>query len=109
MYDYRCKVLRVIDGDTVEADIDLGFDCHYISSVRLQGINAPEITGANKQAGLDAKVALENFLAPGNVIIMTTLRKDKDKFGRVLGVFMVNGVNVNQQMIDGGHSVAYMT
>lgn len=109
MYDYRCTILRVIDGDTVEVQIDLGFDMSFKSSVRLKGINAPELTGATKPAGLTAKSYLMGLLPiMGPVTIHTDYHRERDKYGRVLGTFWVNGININQAMLDAGHAVPYM-
>lgn len=107
MYDYKCAVIRVVDGDTVEINIDLGFDVWYRSPARLMGINAPEMHGATKVAGTASKIHLESLLASGNVTVLTHGR-DKDKYGRVLCTFMVNGNNVNQTMVTEGFAVPYM-
>ena len=108
MVEYRCTVERCLDGDTVEAVIDLGFDCWYKSPVRLKGINAPELKGATYAAGERARDFLAGELAKGPVVIRTELRRDKDKYGRVLGTFLVQGVDVNQAMIAAGHAVPYL-
>jgi micrococcal nuclease len=97
MYEYRCTVERCLDGDTVDAVIDLGFDCWYKSPVRLKGINAPELRGATREAAEQARRFLEGELSKGPIVILTELRKDKDKYGRVLGTLLVNGVNVNRR------------
>ena len=108
MYDYRCEVLRVIDGDTVELNIDLGFSCWYRSSARLKGINAPELTAPTKEAGVTSRAALINELAKGPVIAITELNKEKDKYGRCLVRLFCLGKDVNQAMLDGGFAVPYM-
>lgn len=109
MFEYHCIIQRVIDGDTVEAEIDLGFDCFYKSPVRLKGINAPELKGRTTTVGRLAKDYLFELLHSGPVTVTTELRKDKDKYGRVLGTFYANGRNINQEMIDAGHAVSYMS
>ena len=109
MYEYRCTILRVIDRDTVEVQIDLGFDLSFKSPVRLKGLNAPEATGETKAAGLTAKSYLSGLLPiAGQITIHTDYRRERDKYGRVLGTFWVNGININQAMIDAGHAVPYM-
>ena len=109
MYQYGCSILRVIDGDTVEVQIDLGFDLSFKSSVRLKGINAPELSGVTKAAGLTAKSYLSGLLPiGGQVTVHTDYHRERDKYGRVLGTFWVNGINVNQAMLDAGHAVPYM-
>jgi micrococcal nuclease len=102
MWEYNAKVLRVIDGDTIEADIDLGFNLHFIAKVRLAGINAPELRTLEGPA---SKARLTELLvAP--LIIRTTLNKEFEKYGRVLGVLYGAGsLNVNQQMVSEGFAV----
>jgi len=109
MYTYNCMIIRVIDGDTVEALIDLGFNCHYRSPVRLKGINSPEMHGTTREAGIKAREKLTTLLAYPPIQITTEFSKDKDKYGRVLGTFInYENLNVNQAMIESGHAVAYM-
>jgi micrococcal nuclease len=110
MYTYRVtKVNRVVDGDTVDITIDLGFDIHYKARVRMYGINAPESRTRDleeKKRGLAAKDRLVELLAVGDVTIKTS--KDKTgKFGRLLGELFVAGVNINEQLIEEGHGVPY--
>lgn len=102
MYTYAAKVLRVLDGDTIEADIDLGFDMHYIAKVRLAGINAPEM---KTPQGAPAKAHLANLLTNQNLVITTKINKEFEKYGRVLGEITINGVSINQQMITEGFAV----
>ena len=109
MYEYNCEVKRVVDGDTVDVVIDLGFDIHYASRVRLYGIDTPESRTRNKDEkarGLMSKQYLIDELAKGQVVIKT--RKDKKgKFGRVLGEMYVGDKNINLMMIDDCHAVKY--
>lgn len=103
MWEYNAKVLRVIDGDTIEADIDLGFNMHYIAKIRLAGINAPEM---RTPQGPPAKTRLTEILTDYPALVITTvLNKEFEKYGRVLGTIITNGVNVNQQMITEGFAV----
>jgi micrococcal nuclease len=100
MYEYRCTVLRVLDGDTAEVDIDLGFRLHYRHVVRLCGINAPEL---RTRQGPAAKARLEALLMhQPRVRVRTTLPKEFEKYGRILGTFIVNGVEVNAAMVADG-------
>ena len=108
MYDYRCEVLRVIDGDTIELNIDLGFSCWYRGVARLKGINAPELSGASRPQGEISKAALIALLAVGPVIAITELKKEKDKYGRCLVRLFCAGVDVNEAMVAGGFAVPYM-
>lgn len=112
MYEYRATITRVIDGDTVEAHVDLGFAVSVVERFRLYGINAPEVKGASREDGLAATECLKTLIAKhtensGALTIQT--RKDKqEKYGRYLAVLMANGLNLNQGMVNAGHAVPYM-
>ena len=110
MYEYKCEITRVVDGDTVDAEIDLGFDIVYKSRVRLYGIDTPESRTSNKdekaRGKLAAKFLSDNILHADNIVIQTKLDKN-GKFGRVLGVIVADGVDLNQALIDNYHAVPY--
>ncbi|WP_090881172.1 thermonuclease family protein [Bauldia litoralis] len=111
-YLYRAEVVRIVDGDTIDVDIDLGF---YIwirnQRIRLFDIDAPEVNGATKAAGVAASEYLEKLLDGKTVIIRTVKGKDgadrDDSFGRWLGTIYLDGLDVNQEMIRAGHAVPY--
>ena len=109
MYEYNCKVKRVVDGDTVDVVIDLGFDIHFATRVRLYGIDTPESRTRDKDEkarGFISKDFLKSWLDKGGVVIRT--RKDKKgKFGRVLGEMVVDNININELMIEEHHAVKY--
>ena len=114
MYYYAVDILRVVDGDTVDVRLDLGFNVWHKCRVRMVGINAPESRTRDKvekAKGLAAKEFLKEILEnPENNIQMQS--EGKGKYGRVLGVFFWdqgkrNPTNVNQLMIKKGHAVAY--
>ena len=111
MYEYSCKVDRVVDGDTIDVVLDLGFDILYRSRVRLYGIDTPESRTRDKDEKVRGKLAgafLQVAVDNGNkVIIQTKLKDSKGKFGRVLGDVIVDGVNINQAMIGDNLAVAY--
>ena len=114
MWTYRCKLKKVIDGDTVDVDIDLGFGIWQMNErVRIMGIDTPESRTKNKiekKFGLAAKARLKSLLGPKPVLQTTISKKGEDmkgKFGRVLGDFIVNGKQVSQIMCKEGHAVAY--
>tara|TARA_R110001606_G_scaffold216437_2_gene364370 strand:+ start:63 stop:485 length:423 start_codon:yes stop_codon:yes gene_type:complete len=111
MYEYSCTVNRVVDGDTIDVILDLGFDILYRSRVRLYGIDTPESRTRDKDEKVRGKLAsafLKEAVDNGSkVIIETKLKDSKGKFGRVLGNVMVDGVNINQKMIDNYLAVAY--
>jgi micrococcal nuclease len=115
MYEYRIKIVGVIDGDTVDVDIDLGFGVWLKKErVRLFGIDTPESRTTDKEEkkfGLLAKEYLKASLNKGTPILRT--RKDKTgKFGRILGELLYidnedSYVNINEKMIEEAHAVAY--
>ena len=115
MYEYKCKVLRVVDGDTVDVDIDLGFGIVLSDErVRIMGIDTPESRTKDKVEKLFGKASkhrLESLL--GEVAILKTqINKDgedmKGKFGRVLGDFVTeDGRMATEVMIEEGHCVPY--
>jgi micrococcal nuclease len=118
MYEYEAKIIKVVDGDTVDALIDLGFDTHVKKRIRLYGINAPESRTRDKEEkvrGLAAKDRLKEILKDNRNII--TLRSHGvGKFGRCLGELFIPGTEmfsyepqcVNRMLISEGHAVKYM-
>lgn len=107
MYVYRCEILRVVDGDTVDAEIDLGFSIVYRTRIRLLGINTPETKGATKAEGLRAKDTLAMWLASAKQIVVETALDKRGKFGRVLGTLYADEVNLNERLVDEGFAVPY--
>lgn len=105
MYEYQATILRVIDGDTVDAKVDLGFDIRFTMKLRLFGINAPEM---RTPAGPLAKQHLIELIGT-NPVMIQTLKDRKEKYGRYLATIVANGVNVNLQMVLDNHAIAYMT
>ena len=111
MYEYSCKVKRVVDGDTVDVVLDLGFDVSYSCRVRLYGIDTPESRTRNKDEKARGKMAtafLKESIEKGKqVVIQTKLKDSKGKYGRVLGEVIVDGKNINQTMVKSHLAVAY--
>ena len=111
MYEYACKVERVVDGDTVDVVLDLGFDILYKSRVRLYGIDTPESRTRDldeKARGKLATAFLKEAVDCGKqIVIQTKLKDSRGKFGRVLGEVIIDGVNINVKMVDENHAVAY--
>jgi|TARA_R100001163_G_C5020324_1_gene163313 micrococcal nuclease len=109
MHEYKCSLVKIVDGDTIDVCIDLGFKVTLSNErVRLQGINTPESRTKNKEEkvlGLAAKARLKELL-PKNFIVKT-YKDEKGKFGRVLGIPFVDGVDICQQLIDEGHAREY--
>jgi micrococcal nuclease len=104
MYDYPAAVLRVIDGDTVDLDIDLGLHVHVRTRIRLAGINAPETSTA---AGKAARDWLSAHLPVGTVVEVRTTLDRTEKYGRVLGLVLLGGVDVNAAVVATGHAVVW--
>lgn len=111
-YHYNAFVTRVVDGDTIHCDIDLGFGVVLKDQVfRFYGLNAPETKGATRQAGLDSKKFIENLLI-NKPIIVVSIKDKKEKFGRYLAKIYVqesNGyVDVNNLLIEKKLAVKFM-
>ena len=114
MYEYHVKkVLKVVDGDTIDVDIDLGFNVSYTQRVRLAGIDTPESRTKDlkeKALGLEVKDYLSKRLKDAKVVIIKTELPDStEKYGRILGWIYVDGENlsVNESMIKEGYAWTY--
>ena len=117
MYEYRCKVVKVIDGDTVDVDIDLGFDIMLRDErVRIMGIDTPESRTRDKvekKFGLASKARLKELIGgKSGPILKTQINKKgedmRGKFGRILGDFVTeDGRMVTDILVEEGHAVAY--
>ena len=110
MYEYNCKIVRVIDGDSIILDIDLGFS-HWIhgQSIRLYGVDCPECRSRDKEekaAGLAAKDFVKRLLHDGGTYTLTT--KEKGKFGRYLGtIYLTEETSINDALIKERLAVPY--
>ena len=116
MYEYKAKVIKVVDGDTVDVDIDLGFGVWLKDErVRIMGIDTPESRTRDKEEkkfGLAAKARLKELLGP-TPILKTQVGKGgedmKGKFGRILGDFLTkDGKKCGELLVKEGHAVKYM-
>ena len=110
MFEYKCKLVKVVDGDTVDVDIDLGFGVWLRKQrIRLYGIDTPESRTSDaeeKKYGLAAKQRMQEWLDGGNLKIVT--HKDaKGKYGRILGELYTFDTNVNDKMVEEYHAVGY--
>jgi micrococcal nuclease len=111
---YVKKVTKVVDGDTIDVDIDLGFDISFSSRVRLAGIDTPEsrtTDKAEKALGLEAKAYLKHEIeAAKSVVIKTEKMDSSEKYGRILGWVFLDGsdVSLNQKMIADGYAWGYL-
>jgi len=111
MFEYNCKVKKIVDGDTLDAYIDLGFDVWVTKRIRFMGIDTPEARTRDKvekRYGKGAKHRLAEMLKQ-NENVFTLKSHGTGKFGRVLGELFVDAFknSVNSQMITEGHAVAY--
>jgi len=110
MYEYNCKISRVVDGDTVDVDIDLGFGTWRCNErIRLYGVDTPECRtrdAQEKAAGFLAKEFVEDALHVGGTYKLQT--REKGKFGRFLGViYLTKGTSINDALISENLAVAY--
>ena len=118
MYNYNAKCVRVVDGDTIDAMIDLGFGVHVKKRIRLAGINAPESRTRNKvekKLGLAAKERLIELME-GAANVFELESKEIGKYGRVLGVIYINKLSgkdtitqacINEMLVSEGHATEY--
>ena len=111
MHEYKAKVVRVIDGDTIDVDIDLGFDVILSKQrIRLYGIDTPESRTRDKEEKFYGKISaqfLKDRCKKGSYITVRTHLDKKGKFGRILGELIVNDINLNKQMIEEYLAVEY--
>ena len=110
MYEYECTIRRVVDGDTIDVDVDLGFGTWRCSErIRLYGVDTPECRtrdAEEKAAGLLAKKFVEDALHVGGTYMLQT--KEKGKFGRFLGVIFIQGsASINAALISENLAVPY--
>jgi micrococcal nuclease len=115
MYEYFVKeVTKVVDGDTIDVIIDLGFDIMFASRVRLAGIDTPESRTTDKREkalGLESKKYLADRLKDAkNIVIKTEKMDSSEKYGRILGWLYVNGDgnSLNVEMIEKGYAWGYL-
>jgi micrococcal nuclease len=115
MYEYHVKkVTNVVDGDTIDVEIDLGFNISFSSRVRLAGIDTPESRTTNKAEkvlGLEAKEYVKSKIKDAKEVVIKTEKIDSsEKYGRILGWLFLDGskVSVNEQMIADGYAWGYL-
>jgi micrococcal nuclease len=112
MYEYNCKVVRIIDGDTVDVDIDLGFDVWLMKQrIRLFGVDTPESRTRDmveKKFGIMAKNFVKGRLPVASMqVLRTRLDDSRGKFGRILGEFVMEDTTLNQLLIISNNGVPY--
>ena len=115
MFEYRVKqVTKVVDGDTIDVDIDLGFSISYSQRLRLAGIDTPESRTSDKfekTLGIESKDYLKHKLKDAKEVVVRTEKPDSsEKYGRILGWVYVDGntKSLNEQMVEDGYAWEYM-
>lgn len=115
MFEYYVKkVTKVVDGDTIDVDIDLGFDISFSSRVRLAGIDTPESRTTDKMEkalGLEAKAYIKHEIEAAKTVVIKTEKMDSsEKYGRILGwVYLDDAkVSLNEKMIQDGYAWGYL-
>ena len=105
MYEYAARLLKVVDGDTVDVVTDLGFHIHITQRVRLLGINCPEHGTPN---GDDATAYTAGWFAQyGPDLVLRTIKDRDDKYGRMLGRIVAQARTLNDDLVTDGHAVSY--
>jgi micrococcal nuclease len=108
-YQYRATITRIIDGDTVDAICDLGFRINRNDRFRLYGINTPE---RGRKGSVEATAYLTSMIPVGASVLIRSHKPETmtvDSFGRwVAEIFLPDGTNVNDAMIEAGHAVSFM-
>lgn len=106
-YDYQARILKVVDGDTCDVIVDLGFRIFMEQRLRLFGVNAPEMSSADHR-GIAARDWLSAELPLGSSVTIRTA-KPRDKYGRWLATVFVNEANINERLLASGLAEPYMT
>ena len=113
MYEYRSSLVKIIDGDTIDVDLALGFAVVLKKQrIRLYGINTPESRTRDleeKRYGLAAKARLRELLEVAETIVVKTAidKKARGKYGRILGTIYADDINVNEKLLEEGHAIEY--
>lgn len=112
MYEYHALVRKVVDGDTMRLQVDPGLDLRVNLTVRLHGVNAPEMS---TQAGKDAKAWVASWLAtqaPDGFVVLNTIKDRHEKYGRYLGIIRSivspQAPSLNDALVTAGQAVPYM-
>lgn len=107
MYEYRARILTVLDGDTVRAEVDLGCDVKIRLTIRLLGIDAPELPTVEGKA---AREHLSTLIPSDSVVTLQTAKDRREKYGRYLGTLRdpaEPSPSLNERMVVDGHAVPY--
>jgi micrococcal nuclease len=114
VYEYRARIIKRVDADTLHLEVDLGLDCRLRLTVRLAGINAPELSTAE---GKEAAAFVDAWLvenAPDGMVLLRTVKDTREKYGRYLGVLfplaILDGASVTDlsaALLSAGRAVVY--
>ncbi len=111
MHEYKARITKIVDGDTIKCDIDLGFSMFLSNqTIRLYGVDTPESRTSDKEEkyyGNISKQFLKDYCPKGTWIILRTHLDKKGKFGRILGELIVNDTNLNKALIEENLAVEY--
>ncbi len=111
MHEYKARITKIVDGDTIKCDIDLGFSMFLSNqTIRLYGVDTPESRTSDKEEkyyGNLSKQFLNDYCPKGTWIILRTHLDKKGKFGRILGELIVNDTNLNKALIEENLAVEY--
>lgn len=103
MYQYKAKIHRWVDGDTVILDIDLGFDVHVKERIRLARINAPELNSPvpfQVRKAKHARATAKKFAPEGETVTLKTSKNSIDRYARYIGEVEYKGVNISDYLIE---------
>jgi micrococcal nuclease len=108
MYEYKASVIKVYDGDTITAQVDLGFHFNFTNSFRLARIDCPEVRGESREEGLKSRDRLRELIM-GKDIIIKTIKDRTEKYGRYLAEVYINiddiEVNINDLLVTEGLAI----
>jgi micrococcal nuclease len=109
MYEYRAEVLNVVDGDTVDVKVDLGFHIAFEMRVRMLGINTPEMHSQipeERVKAQNAKARLQELVL-GKTVLLQTEKDKQEKYGRYLAVMLLGATNINEILLNEGLAVKF--
>jgi micrococcal nuclease len=101
MYEYRAKVISIYDGDTLTAEVDLGFNIKITEKFRLSGLNAPELRGEERGDGLISRDKLRDKIL-GKKVVIKTFKDITEKYGRYIAEIYLEKENINEWLISEG-------
>ncbi len=107
MYQYKAKVISVYDGDTITAMVDLGFYHFQQMKFRLYGIDTPELRGEDREKGLAVRDIVREMILDKEVTI-NSYKDKQEKYGRYLANIVIDGLDLNQWLVQNGHAKPYM-